>query len=542
MTKKSKMQWITPRRLGGLGCLLGLALAAAFVVVLYQQVRSLFGARQYGPPSEEMATQDVPVQRGSIADGIMAYGQIAPARQAALGFRVARGKIVEVLVQPGQSVQAGNPLVRLDRAALERELAKVRADLLDARRELAKLDALGGAAQQARLEVELRDARAKLDEARRELAAFDAGSGTPEYKLATARAELANARATLVAVRDSRQRRKTIEALEVAFNAAAVEHGPYVLITNPSEQDRDKEWFLRVDMLQRRDALETARLQYGMDVRAAEHKVTVRERAVRDAERQVTSGGAPIARAKLAAAVKVAEASVLELEARLTALRQGAADATLAKAQAEVVKLEGKAADAEAALSEAELVAPFAGVVEEVKQKPGDAVSSGAAVVTVLDLSAVRIVARVPDVDVARLKAGQEARVAFDAFRGLAPVACKLGDIPLYGKYEQGATFFDVPVAFEAAEIPLQVGMTANIFIPLERKENVLLIPVAALQSDGQESFVWLVQGQKVARRNVRLGIVDGVMAEVLEGLRQGDVVRMPLQGPGGPGMMGVGG
>jgi len=534
MARKKRTRWITPRRLAGLGCLLGLALAATFVVVLYQQVRNLFRGYQPGPPTGQMATQDMPVVRGSIADGIVLYGQVAPVRQAALGFRSARGKIVEVLAQPGQPVRGGQPLVRLDRPALERDLAKARGDLLEARKELARLDTLGSEAQQVKLEVDLRDARAKLDQARRELAAFEAGSGAPEDKLAKARAELENARAALTAIRDSREKRKRLEALEVAYNAAAVEHGPYVLIAKPSEQDADREWFLRVDMLQKRDALEAARLQYEMDVRAAEHKVTLSERAVRAAEREVALGAGAITRAKLAAAIKVAEATVLELEARLTSLRQGATDVTLAKAQAEVIKLEGKVADAEAALAEAELVAPFDGVVDEVKQRAGDTVSSGAAVVTVLDLSALRILARVPDVDVARLSAGQEVRVSFDAFRDQAPTIGKLGEIPLSGKYEQGTTFFDVPILLGAATAPLQVGMSANIYVPLETKENVLLVPVAAIQSDGQESFVWLVQGQKVSRRNVRLGIVDGIMAEILEGLREGDVVRAPLMGPMG--------
>ncbi|MDI7274838.1 MAG: hypothetical protein QME94_02550, partial [Anaerolineae bacterium] len=85
----------------------------------------------------------------------------------------------------------------------------------------------------------------------------------------------------------------------------------------------------------------------------------------------------------------------------------------------------------------------------------------------------------------------------------------------------------------------LQSGMSANIYIPVETREDVLLVPAAAVQRDYMmDSFVWLVRGTKVERREVQLGVVDGVMAEVLEGLQEGDVVRMPLMEPMGFGQM----
>jgi multidrug efflux pump subunit AcrA (membrane-fusion protein) len=68
--------------------------------------------------------------------------------------------------------------------------------------------------------------------------------------------------------------------------------------------------------------------------------------------------------------------------------------------------------------------------------------------------------------------------------------------------------------------------------VPLELKENVLVIPTEAAQTDGEEPYVWLVRGSSVQRRVVKLGVGDGTYTEVLDGLREGDVVKVPLRSP----------
>ncbi|HOG46324.1 MAG TPA: efflux RND transporter periplasmic adaptor subunit [Anaerolineae bacterium] len=533
--KKTRIQWVTPRRAAGVGCLVGLALAVAFGVVLYQQVRNLFAP--YRPPrpgGDMVATQDVTVGRGSIADGVYSYGQVKPLRQAELGFRIARGRIVAVPVQPGQPVKAGDLLVQLDPAPLEASLAQARGELLAAQKELGALGTTSIDTQRLKLEVELRDARAALDLAQRNQAAYDAGKDTPQEKRARAAADLDGARAALTALQGSSERTEQLEQLRVAADQAQIDHGPYVLITNPSELDRDREWLLRNDMLAKREAYDSALLRYETDVRAAERKVTLAERTLRTLDRELAAGSPAAERAKRAAAVKAAKAAVQQAQARLAALGESTLAVDVAKAQAKVLKAEGKVADAEAALAEAALLAPFDGTVDMVSAMPETMVASSTTLVNLVDVSAVRIVASVSDIDVVRMQAGQHVRLSFDAFRGPEALPGRLGDIPLYGTYQNGQTTFEVPVIAEGTLPDLRPGMGANIFVPLEHRDDVLLVPAAAVRHDGRGSFVLLVRGSRTEERRVRLGASDGVNTEVLEGLQEDDVVRMPLQSPMG--------
>jgi macrolide-specific efflux system membrane fusion protein len=531
--KKTRIRWVTPRRIAGAGCLVGLALVAVFVVVLYQQVRNLFA-----PPSYigggGMATQDVEVVRGSLYDGVRVYGQVKPAREAELGFRLARGSVAVVPVQPGQQVRAGELLVGLDISDLEADLALAKGELLKARKELEALDIASADTQRLELELALRDARTALDKARRDLAAYDAGQGTPQEKRAEAVAELENARAALTALRESKSRAEQLEQLRVVADLAQIAHGPLVTVENPNEWEADYEWFMRIDMLNKREAYDSAVLRYEMDIRAAERRLEAAERNLRAIDREIAAGLAAAERAGLVAAVKTAEAAMEMAQAKLNALAEGTLEVEVARAQAEVIKLEGKVADAEAALAEAQLVAPFDGTVEMVKVEPGAMISSSQAVVSLVDLSTVQVVAQVSDIDVAHLQEGMEAQLSFDALRGQEPVPARLGEIPLYGTYQGGQTWFHVPLEFDATLPQLRAGMSANVFIPTERKDDVLLIPSAAINYDGMGNFVFLVRGKGVEQRRVRLGANDGIHAEVLEGLQEGDVVRVPLMGPVG--------
>ncbi len=534
MAGNKKIRWVTPRRLAGAGCLVGVALVAAFVFVLYQQVRNLFSPSFQRPGGDMIATQDVAVERGSLMDGVRVYGEVRPVREAELGFRLARGKVVDVPVQPGQPVEAGQVLVQLDTVALEADLATAKGDLLDAREKLEALGITSIDTQRLKLEVELRDAQAALDKAQRELAAFDAGKGTPADRRAKAVAEVEAARTALAALRDSKSRKNQIEELRVIADLAAIEHGPMLGVVNPNEWERDMEWKVRIDMLNKQEAHQSAILSYEMDIRAAEQRVAEAERALATIELEIAAGSPQAERAKLAAAVRAADAAVQMARAKLAALGEGQLDVEVAKAQAEVLKLEGKVADAEAALAEAALVAPFAGTVEQVTAMPDTMITGSTAVVTLLDLSSVKIVARVSDIDVVRLEAGKEVRISFDALPG-QELTGRLGEIPLHGKFEGGQSWFDVLVEFEGTLPELRAGMSANLFVPLERKDDVLLIPAAAVRYDGQSNYVLLVQGSKVEQRKVTLGTSDGVNVEVLQGLEEGDVVRMPLTSPMSP-------
>jgi HlyD family secretion protein len=243
------------------------------------------------------------------------------------------------------------------------------------------------------------------------------------------------------------------------------------------------------------------------------------------------AGSSDAERSKREAAVEQSSARVQAIVAQLAALDEGAPDVEATRAEAKILKLEGKVADAQAAVAEATLLAPFDGMVDQVNAFPGMSVAPGAVLVTVLDTSTIHVLARLSEIDVAQVQAGREVQLTFDAFPG-ETLAGVLGEIPGFGTYENGITLFDVKVSFDAGALPLYMGMGATVGVPLESKEDVLLIPLMAVQRDEKGPYVWVVKGNKTELRRVELGISDGVSIEVTGGLVQDEVVRAPLFGP----------
>jgi RND family efflux transporter MFP subunit len=530
--KRSPLRGLLSRLLGVLLILAILAGLGAGGWWVYGQVRALFKTESGVQTGVVVGTQDVAVTRGNISTSIRAYGTVRATRDLSLGFQLARGEVTAVNVKAGDSVKKGQALIELDIVALEGAVAEARAALLEAQNALNSLVGSTGVSPRLKAEVTLRSAESTLLEARRALAEYDAGTGTLAASRVKAATDLSDAQAALALLRDGTERSAQIERLQWIYNLAEVKHGPYVLIQNPSEKDRDTAWLLRNDMLDKAQALKVAEQQYRIDLQAAEQKVITAQRALAALDQQIASGGEALARQKLVVAVESAEAAVKRAAAQLAAVDQATVDVSLVTAQTEVLKAEWTLADAEAALAESKLVAPFDGTIDAVSVVRGAVVSSSVGLVTMLDPTSLYGLLRISDVDVSYIKAGQPVEITFDAVRTAQAVQGTLGEIPLFGTSSGGLTYFEVPVSFNAGRLSLRVGMTLNCKIVIGGVQNALLVPMIAVQTDQAGAYVNVVQGERVARRAVSTGANDGVSIEITEGLQEGEIVRAPLQSP----------
>ena len=142
---------------------LGIALVIVVVVgvwLVYTNTREVAA----GLP-EGIAT--APVQRASIDAVVSATGNLTPERSQALAFG-ASGRVAEVLVAEGQSVEAGQPLARLDTDDLELSLEQSKASLAVSEANLVR-------ARQAPSEEELASAQAAVTAAEAALAGLRQG-------------------------------------------------------------------------------------------------------------------------------------------------------------------------------------------------------------------------------------------------------------------------------------------------------------------------------------------------------------------------------
>ncbi|HHQ4515656.1 MULTISPECIES: efflux RND transporter periplasmic adaptor subunit [Aeromonas] len=189
---------------------------------------------------------------------------------------------------------------------------------------------------------------------------------------------------------------------------------------------------------------------------------------------------------------------------------------------------EAQVAQVEARLSERRLLAPFAGVVAEVNSKLGEYMTPsppGVAMPPVIDLIDDRclyVSAPIDEVDAARLKVGQFARVLLDAMSGRDFAATVTRIAPYVKELEKQARTVEVEAALTAlpTDVPLLIGYSADLEVEVTRATNVLRVAASSRADDGS---VLRLEGDKLVRVVPRWGVENWNWIEVAEGLAAGD-------------------
>ncbi|MCL2493667.1 MAG: HlyD family efflux transporter periplasmic adaptor subunit [Clostridiales bacterium] len=144
------------------------------------------------------------------------------------------------------------------------------------------------------------------------------------------------------------------------------------------------------------------------------------------------------------------------------------------------------------------------------------------------------LTAGINESDIFSVKAGQKANIVMDAMLNNI-FSGEVSKVSTVGTSQSGVTAYPVTVKLDAAKTPLLSGMNATANIVTEIKENVLTIPMDALQEQGDQEYVYLYDssqpprqrnGQPVGTRQaVTTGISDGVNVEVTSGLKKGEAI-----------------
>ncbi|MFT7188624.1 MAG: HlyD family secretion protein [Sediminicola sp.] len=177
-----------------------------------------------------------------------------------------------------------------------------------------------------------------------------------------------------------------------------------------------------------------------------------------------------------------------------------------------------------------------AGTILEIPVKEGDQViqsnnfNDGTTIATIADLSVMIFEGKVDEGEVGKLQLGMPLKISLGAISD-KEFDAKLRFIAPKGIEESGAVQFKIEgdVTVED-EFLIRAGYSANASLVLDKKDNVLVIPEALLQFDKttDEPYVEVSTGdQKFERKDIKIGISDGVNVEILEGLTKDDKVKI---------------
>ncbi|MEM9686790.1 MAG: efflux RND transporter periplasmic adaptor subunit [Bacteroidota bacterium] len=180
--------------------------------------------------------------------------------------------------------------------------------------------------------------------------------------------------------------------------------------------------------------------------------------------------------------------------------------------------------------------ATVSGTVLEIPVKEGDQViqsnnfNDGTTIATIADLSKMIFEGKVDEAEVGKLQLGMPLKISLGAIQD-KEFDAELNFVAPKGVEEQGAVQFKIEgdVTLEE-DFFIRAGYSANASLELERKDSILAIKEALLQFDKEDEKPYVevqIGDQKFERRNIEIGISDGINVEILSGLSEEDKIKV---------------
>jgi HlyD family secretion protein len=188
------------------------------------------------------------------------------------------------------------------------------------------------------------------------------------------------------------------------------------------------------------------------------------------------------------------------------------------------------------------------GMVIDVPVKVGFSViqannfNPGTTVAVIADMDDMIFEGHVDEAEVAKIKEGMKLAIKVGAIEK-EMLEGTLEYISPKGKTIDGAIQFEIKAkVVRKPNMQIRANYSANADIVLDQKKQVLAIREALVQYEGDKAFVEVeTSPQTFVKKDVVLGLSDGIKVEVISGVAKGDKIKVP-ENAGPPGMMGPGG
>lgn len=428
--------------------------------------------------------QTSPLSRGSLTATVGATGTVRAKQTATLNWQTS-GTVESILVKVGDTVAKDDRLATLSQTSLSQQIILAQADLVTAKRNLDNLE---------------------------------------QSNLSTSQAEqtLAVAQKNLDDAKDKKDSKKFTKADQSVIDAA---YANYILAKQEVEDvqaDYDgTRWKAEDDPVR---AAATAKYTAALKKRDTALANYNYAKSYPDVLEQ----------AEIDSNLALAESKVKDAQREYDRLKAGADPQDIAAAKARVAAIE-------ATLKSAYIEAPFAGTVTDVNSKVGDQVSMSTNGFRVDDLSHLYADIDVTEVDINRVKAGQDATLTFDAIAGKTynGIVTEAGAV---GTAVQGVVNFTVTVEITDADENVKPGMTSAVNIVVNQLDNILLVPNRAVRLKEGDRVVYVLKNGVPTPVKITIGASSDTNSEFLTGdLKEGDLIVLnppttTMFGPGGGG------
>ena len=489
----------------------------------------------------ELEFRVVEVQKGAVRQEVNVTGRVEAADAVDLAFERS-GRIESIPVKEGDKIVAGQVVMRLDPRELIAQRLREEANVQTAQAKLDKL--LAGTRQEDIFvaETTLENTRRILEEVRTRNA------------VDTARSSLNSAIKGIVTASDIKE---TYQESETQTSFVIKKGEALFTIYGKSGLGRTESWYfasldggLKIKLA----SVEKSPTDENVDALLVDIKNALR--LVKDALDElyeIVSGSTTVSqsvqdsdqssittnRTNVLSSIDsittqqktivTAENNVRDAEASLALKRAPATQFEIDISKSELTQTQASLKLVEAQLAKQTLRSPIGGIVTKISGKTGEIVAANAAGISIISDAKFQVKANVPEVDIAKLKVGQNAVAILDAYGLGTPFSTQIVSINPGENIIDGIATYETIFEFDEEDARILSGFTADLSIQTNLRNEVLFVPTRnVITKDGKKYVKVLVDANKstVQEREIKVGLKgsDG-RTEIVEGLREGELI-----------------
>ncbi|GEM_PF-7072333 len=167
------------------------------------------------------------------------------------------------------------------------------------------------------------------------------------------------------------------------------------------------------------------------------------------------------------------------------------------------------------------LIAPGGGVVSEILVDPGEQITAGMEVISILAKGQFFVEAEIPESDIAKINIAQDLILTLDAYPG-EEFSGQVVSVASDALLRDGVVYYVVDISFDSLGKRVRPHMTTNVTLIVGEKKDVFFVPKRSIREEKGKKFIRILLSNRVEEKEIITGFLgnDGLI-EVKEGLEE---------------------
>ena len=496
------------------------------------------------------------VERGEVVEMVSVTGTVVPIKQVDLQFEIS-GKIIGIDTKVGDNVLTGQTLIRLNAGELSAQLQSSYAALDIAQ---ARLDqTLAGSRSEDIQVYQSAVDKAEIDVVNKEQALFDAQSDVDNNLNVVYENALDILKTSYT---------KADQALLIVFAGMKDEYfnGSDSLDINVKDKENNAKNDLviakqyldiaesdsshdNIDIVlpKMKTALRSIRdglayLRAAMDDPSVDSLVSTTHETSVDTERtsidtqltNLTSAEQNISSVKVTNKTSIntaqanynnAQAALNKAEDELALKKAGARQEDIDLAQAEIRQANANILQYQAKIRKTIINAPVSGIITSIEKEVGETAQANLIIISMISTGNFQVEANISETEIAKVDLADKVEMTLDALGLNEKFIGQIININPAETVVSGVIYYQITSIFDTKDERIKSGMTVNLDIETDRKEDVLYLPYYAVKEINGRKYVIILENGEKKEKDINTGLEGENTIEIIKGLTEQDKV-----------------